>query len=232
MTALPAFVVAVLCGWFTYLVSRQYAYDHKLNNLFWSVSLAMSALASLSYALTSWTQPHNAFLFSVYYLFGAMWMPSIMGLGSLALVFKKGVVLILSWIVIGLGLVGTIFLFLAPVSVSALAELDGGAGVGIMGTGLWLPFLIVLNSFGAIAVIVVALMSAWRTLKKKSTSRFLYGNLWLASGILIISMAGTTSRLGFHGLFWPVMLVGWLITFVGYRILTPSSQVVAKVVHG
>ena len=76
---------------------------------------------------------------------------------------------------------------------------------------------------------VVALMSAWRTVKKKSPSRFLYGNLWLAGGILTISMAGTTSRLGLQGLFWLVMLVGWLITFVGYRILTPAPQVVAKV---
>lgn len=229
MIALPAFAVALLCGWFAYLVSRQYLDNHKLNNLFWSVSLAMSALASLSYALTMWTNPHNAFLFSVYYLFGAMWMPSIMGLGSLALVFRKRTVLIFAWIVSGLGVVGTVFLFLTPVSVTALAGLDGGAGVGIIGTGLWLPFLIVLNSFGAIAVMVVALMSAWRTVKKKSPSRFLYGNLWLAGGILTISMAGTTSRLGFQGLFWLVMLVGWMITFVGYRILTPVPQVVAKV---
>lgn len=224
MVAIPSLVVAVLCGWFTYLVGRQYSRNHKLNNLFWTISLAMSALGSLSYALTMWVTPHSAVLFLIYYLFGAMWMPSIMGLGSMALVLQKRLVQWIAAIVVVLGLMGTVFLLMAPLSSAALQKLDGGAGVGILSPGAWLPFLIVLNSFGGIAVVAVAIASAWKTYKKQSTPRFLYGNIWLAVGIVVISMAGAAARLGWPGLFWIVMLIGWVITFFGYRLLTPSPS--------
>lgn len=226
MVALPAFVVAVLCGWFTYLVSRHYFRTYKLNNLFWTISLAMSALASLSYAIALWLKPHIAVFFLMYYLFGAMWMPSIMGLGSLALVFKRRVIQWLAAIIVILGLVGTVFLYMAPISNAALQKLNGGAGVGILSVGTWLPFLIVLNTFGAAAVFLVAVMSAWKTFKRQSSPRFLYGNIWLAVGILVISAAGTAARMGWPELFWFVMLIGWVITFFGYRLLTPDQVVV------
>lgn len=195
---LPAFVVFLICSLFTYLVARQYLHSKKQSHLFWMVSLGFSALASLAYGLTLWTTPHSGVLFVLYYVFGALWMPAIMGLGSLALVFSKRTVYVIAAIVGIVGLTGTVFLALAPMQSAALQSLNGGA-----------------------AVILVALYSAWKTVRKQSSPRFLHGNLWLAAGVLVISSAGAMARLGWPGTFWFVMLAGWVITFVGYRLLTP-----------
>lgn len=146
-----------------------------------------------------------------------------MGLGSVALTAGRRLVQILSAAVAVLGVCGTIGLLLAHVDSTALNHLNGGAGTGIIENGWWLPFLIVLNSFGAVAVIVVALISAWRTLRRKAPARFFTGNVWLAVGVLIVSMAGSAARLGWPGLFWITMLIGWIVTFVGYGILTPRQ---------
>ena len=144
-----------------------------------------------------------------------------MGFGSLGLVFPRKVVLSMFAVVAILGLVGTYLLVHTPLNSSQLARLAGGAGVGVVPSGLWLVFLITLNSFGALAVFLVALWSGYVTLRKRATYRFFVGNLLLAIGILIISSAGSMARLGAPNLFWVTMLIGWCVTFGGYIGLTP-----------
>lgn len=221
MAAVPAVLVAVLTGWFTVLVFRQFQRNHRQTHFFWTISLAFSCLASLAYAGCLAVTPHAAWLFAIYYLLGAMWMPSIMGLGSLALVFGKRTVNGIAMAVGVIGIIGSVFLLQSPISASQLTALNGGAGTGIISNGLWLPFLITLNSFGAVAVFLVAVMSAWRTARHQAPARFLHGNLWLAGGILIISAAGSAARFGWPQMFWITMLIGWAVTFAGYRLLTP-----------
>jgi len=221
---LPALLVTALSAYFAYHVFRQWLKSAKQSHFYWTVSLVFSALASLFYCLTLWTVPHSALAFRLYYLFGALWMPSLMGLGSLALVCKRLMVRVCAACVLLLGLAGTILLFMAPIHSVALGILNGGPGVDVVQPGAWLVFLIVLNTFGAAAVFLVALWSIVSTLRGKRAPRFLYGNLGLACGIGIISAAGSAARLGAPALFWITMLVGWMVTFIGYRLLTPSAQ--------
>jgi len=235
--AWPAIIVFILCVVFSYMVGRQYFNNHRLNNLFWFVSLILAALASLFYAVSALSNPHSAAAFALYYVFGAMWMPAVMGLGSIGLLASRKVTWIFAAAVFILGAVGTVFLAAASINAGQLANLDGGAGTGIITTGIWLPFLIVLNSFGAAAVIIVALLSAWKTGRRQTSTRFLYGNIWIAVGVIVISAAGSAARLGLPQMFWITMLIGWIITFVGYRMLSPASvftpvSVTASKAHG
>ena len=57
-------------------------------------------------------------------------------------------------------------------------------------------------------------------LAAQSASAFFQENLWLAIGILVISMAGSAARLDWPQMFWIIMLVGWIITYFGYRLLS------------
>lgn len=223
MTTVPALIVFILCSWFASLVIRQYVRRNRTSHFFWSVSLVFSALASLLYCITLWLSPHSSWAFHAYYVTGAMWMPSLMGLGSLALVCKQRTVLGYAIVVAIVGIVGSCLLWTSPVSSVALQHLSGGAGTGIIQEGTWLVPLIALNTFGAACVAIVAFVSAWRTFRKGASTRFFYGNLWLAAGILVISSAGSGARLGVPQLFWILMLIGWIITFMGYQRLTPRS---------
>lgn len=224
MSWLPALLVAAISAAFGYQVLSQYLQSHKSSHFFWFVSLSFSALAALFYCLTLWTTPHSPVSFELYYLLGVVWMPALMGLGSLGLVLRRTALTVVAALVCVSGLIGSVLLFGATIDTSALTALDGGAGVGILRTGLWLVPLIVLNTFGAVAVFGVALASAWKTFRKQAPVRFFYGNLWLAGGILVISVAGSLARLGWPQLFWITMSCGWIITYVGYRLLTPVVQ--------
>jgi hypothetical protein len=226
LATIPAVIVFLLCSWFAILVMRQYRRKRKTSHFFWGVSLGFSALASLFYCITLWAMPHNALTFYAYYVLGAMWMPSLMGLGSLALVYRRQWVLGVAGVVGVIGLIGTFLMMGASHSNTALQGLDGGAGTGIIQTGLWLVPLIALNTFGAACVAIVAFISAWRTFRQGAPKRFFHGNVWLAAGIVVISSAGGSARLGFPQLFWVAMLVGWAITFVGYQLLTPRAETI------
>ncbi len=219
--AWPAVAVAILTGWFSWLVTRQFVTKRRTNLFFWALSLLIACFASLAYALCI-LHP-AAWLFLIYYLFGAMWMPSLMGLGSIALLASKRLLYSITAAVAVVGVIGSVGLLQTTIKPQALLQLDGGAGTGVVPNGWWLPFLIVLNSFGAAAVIIVALISACRTLRRNAPARFFVGNIWLAVGVLIASLAGGSARLGWPGLFWITMLIGWAVTFVGYTILTPRQ---------
>lgn len=225
MTAVPALLVFLLSSYFMVLVYRQYTRNRRMSHALWTVSLAFSAVGSLTYALAVWLPAGKSVWFVAYYLCGALWMAALMGLGSTALVFSKRTVWVLIAIVAVLGLVGSVGLIIAPVSATALKHLDGGAGTGvIVNRALWLVPLIILNTFGAAAVVLVALWSAWKLIRRQTMTRFFLGNLWLAIGVLIIAGAGSAARLGWPGLFWITMLIGWIIAFVGFRMLSSGAS--------
>lgn len=224
LNALPALLVFLLSSYFMVLVYRQYARNHRLSHALWTVSLLFSAIGSLTYAIAVWSPVGKGIWFVLYYLCGALWMAALMGLGSTALIFSKRTVLILTTIVVILGLVGSVGLILAPLSQSSLNHLDGGAGTGVVSTSaLWLVPLIILNTFGAAAVVLVALFSAWKVVRRQAPKRFFLGNLWLAIGVLVIAGAGSAARLGWPGLFWITMLIGWIIAFSGFRLLSSAG---------
>ena len=205
---------------------RAYRRNRRDSHFFWTVSLTFSAVAALMYCLASWQFPGMASWFLLYYIFGALWMPSLMGLGSLSLVMSRRVVWMVACGIAVLGLTGTVFLTLAPMHTESLLQLRGGAGTGVVAERAdWLIPLIVMNSFGTVAVIGVALWSAWQAWQHKVDRRFFFGNVWLAGGVLMIAAAGSGARLGLPELFWVIMFAGWLVTFYGYSLLTPRASV-------
>ncbi|MCL6599970.1 MAG: hypothetical protein K6T81_14735 [Alicyclobacillus macrosporangiidus] len=220
-----AFTTGWVCIVFLWSVFRRYLQHRRLSHLFWSVSLAASAVASFSYCGALWGSGEAAEVwFRLYYILGALWMPAWMGLGSLALVLRPRWVWAMASAVTVAGAAGSVLLSDAPIRPKALAALAGQAGTGILAPGAWLGVLIPLNTFGAAAVIGIAVWSAWKTYRREAPVRFLYGNLWLAFGVLVISMAGTSARMGWGDLFWGVMFLGWGITYWGYRLLTPPAK--------
>lgn len=224
MTAFSPLCVAIFSLIFACLVGTQYRINRRQTHLFWTISLVMSALGSFGYCISLWTSPHSGLAFQVYYLCGALWMPAVMGLGSLGLVSSQRVVWRIAAVVLVCGLVGSVSLLGSTVSNAALQRLDGGAGTGIIAEGAWLWFLVTLNTFGGAAVLIVATVSVWHRVRYRQSGRFVSGNISLAVGVLVISMAGSAARLGWPQLFWVTMLIGWVITFWGYRLLSPQSK--------
>ena len=90
--------------------------------------------------------------FRLYYLFGALAVAPVMGLGSLYLVLPRRIADRVLWVVSVVIAAGAVQLFAAPVDRAALPALSGASGQGVLVAGPWLAILIVLNLFGTIAV--------------------------------------------------------------------------------
>lgn len=213
-------IVAVVSLAFGVTVFTQWLRRRRPQQLIWGIALLMAALASFAYA--GFLGNGDALLFRVYYLFGALLMAAYLGMGSLYLALRKRTAdLILATLVIASAL-AVALLLVAPVNAAQLhyVQHHGGAGQGVLKPGLWLVLLILHNVFGAVAVVGVALYSAYKVLRRQAPRRFAAANITIAVGTLIISEAGTAARVGSPNYFWVFMTIGWIVIFAGFLLTT------------
>ncbi|MDI3269572.1 MAG: hypothetical protein QJR00_02600 [Bacillota bacterium] len=224
-----AWVQAAVVGLFTLNVVPKAIRSPWPPMRWWAAAIAMGFLATLAYLGAVYWE--NAWLFRLYYLLGAMWMAAYMGLGSLHLEWGQRHPSRLKATVVGvlvLSLLGAILLALLPVQEGALLQLAGQPGTGavshqgVLGA-LWLIDMILLNTFGLLAVMLVAAASAWRAYTARAPRRVAVGNGLIALGVLLLGAAGTAARVGFPGSFWVVMAVGWVVVYSGFGFIGSRS---------
>jgi MFS family permease len=206
-------VTAAMAG----TVGKQWRSRRRPYQAAWLTALTMAALAAGCYVLFLLTG-RPAVLFRLYYLFGAALNVAFLGLGSLYLFFRRS----LRQLVMGLiifSIVTASAIFAAPVDPAQLAAATG-AGTHVLATGPWLPLLILLNTFGTVCLVGVALLSAWRTWQRREHPERAVANVVIAVGALTIAAAGAFARLGGAGAFWVIMLTGWVIMFAGFTATT------------
>lgn len=194
----------------------QWAQRRRPYQLIWAVALLMSAAASGAYLLALPPQSSPAG-FRVYYALGAVLMPAWLGLGSLFLVAPRRVADKCLAALINVGALGAAAVLTTPLDAEALARLNGGPGTGVLESGLWLPITILLNTFGVVAVVGVAIHSG---LRRRDT---LLANGLIAAGDIVVGIAGSMARTGLPQLFWVTMLVGWIGIFAGFLLAQPAT---------
>lgn len=216
-------VTAAMAG----TVSNQWRARRRPYQAAWLTALTMAALAAGCYVLFL-LAGRPAVLFRLYYLFGAALNVAFLGLGSLYLFTRRSLRrLVIALIVFSI--VTACAIFAAPIDPAQLATATG-AGTQVLGTGPWLPLLILLNTFGTVCLVGVALLSAWRTWRRREHPERAVANIVIAAGALTIAAAGTFARLGGAGAFWVIMLTGWVIMFAGFsatarkRAVVPAGQ--------
>ena len=208
-----ASAVALVTAAMAWTVGKQWYARRRPYQAAWLAALLMAAIAAGSYA-SFLVIGRPALLFRLYYLFGAALNVAFLGLGSLYLAFQRS----LRSLVIGLvvtSIVTASAIFAAPINAGRLAATTG-AGTNVLVNGPWLPLLILLNSFGTICLIGVALYSAQRTWRSHQHPERAVANVVIAIGALTIAGAGTFARLAGGGGFWVTMLIGWTVMFAGF----------------
>ncbi len=209
----------IVTALFTAVVLRQYLKRHRPYQLFWSIALGMTLLATLAYVLMIVAQPTSRVgiaFFLTYYIFGASLVPAWLGLGSIALVTSPRVTRICLVVLSILSVLTAVLVAMASIDMHALSQVEGTAGGGILRPGAWLVMLILLNSLGTLAVAGVAIYSGVQLLRRQGSSNLLWGNVCILAGVLIIAYAGTNVRLlGGENTFWLIMAFGWIVFFVG-----------------
>lgn len=237
MTILFAVVNVVVTGLFVGVVLSQYLGRHRIYQLYWSMALAMAFIGTLAYVLmiaVGSTTSGGEALFRTYYIFGAALTAAWLGLGSIALISSNRITRICVAIVSVLSIVAVVSIAMASIDTHQLAQVAGTAGKGVLQTGVWLVMIIILNTFGAVAVVGVAIYSGWKLIRRQSanlyTSKFLWANVLIVVGVSLISYAGGGARVfGLEGSFWLIMAVGWLVLFVGVLLASRRAAVARTV---
>ncbi|MGI8916674.1 MAG: hypothetical protein ACR2JY_23345 [Chloroflexota bacterium] len=210
-----ASAVTVVTAAMAATVSRQWYTRRRPHQAAWLLALAMAALAAGCYA-TFLISGRPAVLFRLYYLFGAALNVAFLGLGSLYLVTKRSLRQVVIVLIVA-SIVTASAIFAAPIDAATLATTNG-AGTHVLADGPWLPLLIVLNTFGTVCLVGVALLSAGRTWRSGAHPERAVANVIIAAGALTIAGAGAFARLAGAGAFWVIMLVGWTIMFAGFMV--------------
>jgi hypothetical protein len=215
----------IVTGLFTGTILRQFLRRHRLYQLYWSIALGMAFLATLAYVLMIVVQPASragVVFFRVYYILGAALMPSWLGMGSIALVGKERLKRVCLILLCFLSLLDAAFIFAAAVNIQKLSHIAGTPGTGILQPDVWLGTTIILNSLGVVAIVAVAIYSAWKLIRRQAsiahmqTLNLLWGNVLILIGALLDAAAGSLARfLGLQSTFWLVMAVGWIVFFCG-----------------
>ena len=213
-------VVAVIALIFGGTVLGQWSQRRRRQQLLWGLSLLMAAAAALAYV--GFLNTGSELLFRVYYIFGALLNAAYLGMGSLYLVLSRRVGdLVLSVLAI-LSAIGVALILVAPVDLAKLHELQlhSGPGTGVIKPGLWLALFIPHNIFGAVTVAAVAFYSAYKVGQRQAPRRFALANITIALGVLVVSQAGSSARLGSPNLFWVTTAAGFVVIFAGFLLTT------------
>jgi hypothetical protein len=155
--------------------------------------------------------------FQLYYILGAALMPAWLGLGSIALVASARMTRISLAVLSVLSVLAALLIAFAGVDRHQLSHIAGTPGTGILqpGIGAWLITIIILNTLGVVAVVGVAIYSAWKVHRRQGSGTLLRANLLILAGDLINALAGSTARLGVKNVFWLLMALGWTVFFIG-----------------
>lgn len=229
-----AIINVVVTGLFAAVVARQYARRRRVYQLYWAIALLMAFIGTVSYVCMVLAGPASGagqVLFRAYYIFGATFASSWLGLGSIALVASLRATRICLVALTVLSVATAVIIALVPLNLSALAHVAGTAGTGILeNQAAWLPLTITLNSLGVLAVVGVAIYSGWKLLRRQSSVagfrpvHLLWANLLILVGDLLNAFAGANARVfGQSGSFWLVMSAGWVVFFVGVLLASRRS---------
>lgn len=221
---LAAAAVTLVTVAFSGVVGRQWAARHRPYQGAWLAALLMAAVASASYVLFL-LLGRQAVFFRLYYLFGAALNVAYLGLGSLYLATRRPLPWLLPVLLLASALTA-VLIFQAPVNQAELATATG-AGTGVLIAGAWLVMLILLNSFGTVCLVGVAIYSAFTTWRRHGPPERARANVIIAVGALTIAAAGTLARFSGAGGFWVTMLVGWCIMFGGFLLTNHAARPVS-----
>ena len=235
-TVLLAFTIVNVdvTGLFAAVVARQYATRGRVYQLYWMIALWMAFLGTVSYVLMVLVGPTSGAgqgLFRAYYILGATFASSWLGLGSIALVASQRVTSICLAVLTVLNVVTAVIIAIVPLDQATLAHVAGTAGTGILeNQAVWLPFTITLNSLGVLAVVGVAVYSGWKLIRRSSSVagfrpvNLLWANVLILVGDLLNAYAGANARVfGQSGSFWLVMSAGWIVFFIGVLLASRRS---------
>jgi len=201
------------------LILKRYLEKKSLYLLFWGLGMIFYGVGGFCegfFAGFGW----NAFLFRLWYLFGAILVAAWLGQGSVYLLWgKKKVPHILTAVLVLASVYGTYKVFSATLDPTLMinslhtgSELSGHA-ITSPGVRILTPFF---NLYGTFTLVGVALWSAVLFFRKRILLHRTIGSILIALGAIAPAFGGTGSRYGIPNALYIGELIGVILIFIGF----------------
>jgi hypothetical protein len=201
---------------FAILVFDQFLDRRKPYQLVWTVGLIWYGASAFTEFYGN-SQGWNEIVYRYWYLIGAFFVAAYLGMGTTYLLTPRW----FAHIIMALLLLGSVYaayrVFTAPVDpvfLPKVGEIVTGKALP-KGVRIMTPFF---NTFGAGALILGALYSAWVFWRQRILPHRVVSNTIIAIGAFIPSITGLLNRMGLPELFFAGELAGVLIIFIGFLV--------------
>lgn len=206
---------------FTAAVVERYRRRGGTHLLFWAIGLFLYGLGTLSEVIFLFT--FNTLTLKLWYLSGAMLTAAWLGQGTVYLLVRKpGWAKTPAVILIALSVVAIALIALAPVNQAAAAAYNLNQPVSgqykdilVRGTPM-IILTILLNTYGAVALIGGAIYSAFLFWRKRVLADRMYGNILIAAGALMPTLGGTFIRAGLADWLYLSEFLGIILMYAGF----------------
>ena len=227
---------ALIASAFALSTADRWLKRRQPHELAWTIAMVLFAIGS---SALWWAESAgwNLAVFRIFFLAGAVLNVAWLALGTVYLLGGVAIGNKIRWWLVGLTGFATGIVAVAPTKQSIIAtefptgkEIFGVAPRVLAAVGSGVP---------ALVIIVGALWSAWRVMRRKTPARsstasrsvvspwrLAVGNVLIALGTLVLSASGTLAgRLGKDQAFAVTLLVGVSVLFTGFLVASNSTRV-------
>jgi hypothetical protein len=212
---------------FTATILNRYRYKKAKYTLFWGFGLLFFGLGTLSEVVLSYA--YSPFWLKLWYLTGAMLSAAWLGQGTIFLLARKpGIAKSLAYGLILLSIISLTLLAIAPMTVDPASYITSSPASGQYKNFMdrqqapvyigILVLTILLNTYGAVALVGGALYSAYIFWRKKIFLNRMLGNILIAAGGMVLAMAGSFVRMGLVDWLYLSELIGLILIYAGYLV--------------
>lgn len=218
---------------FAVAVFNRYRQKGGMHLLLWGIGLILFGLGTLSEAILIFT--YSELVLKMWYLCGAMLTAAWLGQGTVHLLIRKrGVAMRLTLALLIVSLVALVLVVMASPNPAA-PPYDSSLPISaqykdlLVRNPLIIILTILLNTYGAFALIGGALYSAYIFWRKRVLADRMYGNILIAAGALMPTLGGTFIRLGLGDWLYLSEFLGVILMYAGFLKATatqPTKQAV------
>jgi drug/metabolite transporter (DMT)-like permease len=207
----------------------QYAHKKRLPQLAWGIAMTMYAVASLAVA-AGVSGGWDPTLFRVYWLFGALLNVPYLALGSVALLQRKPLVVLMVLLVFAATLIAVVAVASSSVHLPANAGRNIPRGSRAWGKEALVAKLATYLSIPAYLLVVLIAFASGRG--RKLPVHRIRGNWLIAAGATVVAAGSSVARYGRGSVFSVFLAVGVIVMFLGFRLASRAPHPAAAADEG
>jgi hypothetical protein len=212
-------------------VFNRYKVKHGKHLLFWGIGLVLYGIGTLTEVIMIFT--YNELALKLLYLLVAMLTAAWLGQGTInLLVRRKGIAVILNYILIIVSLLALVLVILAPVTPAAATYNTAQPASAqykdiLTRSGVIVLLTILLNIYGTFTLVGGAIYSAYIFWRKGVLFNRMVGNILIAVGAILPALGGTFLKIGLPDFLYLSELMGVILMYIGFLQATATVPVEA-----